>query len=204
MGITWNTPQAQAAIRMMYNRLLLREPDPNGLRHHVDFLVRQNRTMRQVAEAMGRSLEYFQKWVQPSMPQGLWGTPITTYYRHFLNREPENTQVLHHHASVFVRARDDNKPETTMFSAHGRLVRNFVRSDEYFSKWGENGVPGVGNVPTGGQTLPTAKEFRFCVNLPSIGNIDWVVTATSLAEGREVVKIQWPESNSIADGACQP
>ncbi len=203
MGFTWNTPEAHAAIRMMYKRLLEREPDPAGLIHHVDFLVRQNRTIQEVANGIGGSPEYFQRWVEPHMAQGLWGTPITTYYRHFLDREPGGTNFLHHHASIFVKARDDNNPGTTMFSAHRQLVHNFVFSPEYLQSWGLNGVPGVGQVPTGGQTSPVGSTFIFCVTVPAIGNIDWVVSATSLAEAQNIVRAQWPDK-SIADGPCTP
>lgn len=163
MGVTWDAPQAEAAVRLMYLRLLGRQPDPGGLQHHVTFLVDKNRTMLEVARGMGQSPEYFQRWVNPSMGPQLWGTPITQYYRHFLNREPESTQVLHRHASVFVKARDDGKADTTFFTAHRHLVSNFTASDEYTTKWGPNGVPGVGfNLPAPKQ-LSSVKQFLFCV-----------------------------------------
>ncbi len=147
---------AEQAIRLVYVRLLEREGDPAGVAHHVNLLVNRNRSMREVVRGVGGSPEYFARFVTPHMPAQLWGTPITRYYRNFLDREPEGTGARVAHSKQYVRH------HPSIFKAHRLLVDTFT-SNEYLQKWGEQGVPGVGyNQPAPKQAIPTA-VYRFCV-----------------------------------------
>jgi hypothetical protein len=151
----WDPEGATRALSLLYGRLLGRDVDPANRAAWAAHLVDRGGTLRHVVAEVGASREYFDRWTRPPVTAGLWWAPVATYYRHFLDREPESAAVVGRHAARLGRAIQAGGDG---FEAHRELVRGLVGGDEYGRRWGDQGIPGIG--PPG---APVPAPFAFCV-----------------------------------------
>lgn len=177
VGFTWNPREANQALILTYHQVLEREIDSTGRATFMHKLVDDNYSMRWVVRAIGHSVEYGQRFVDPFMATPDPGMAVRLMYRHFLNRSPENEVVVGQHL-VFLQA-----------NGYPKLVDNFVDSNEYFQLWGENGVPGIGVVPTGGIPLPSAGIFEVCVKDGSAGGFGGTTQPISAVSSDQALMI---------------
>ena len=124
----------QEAVRILYQRLLGREPDPGGLQSAIALAQRQG--IAAVAESIVNSEEYQRR----TYGRGIREATITPYehgvaalYQHLLERppDPEGARDLTQLASVY---------------GLDSVVDRIVSSREYVGRYGEQGVPGRADV----------------------------------------------------------
>lgn len=139
----WTEIGATEALQMLYPRILGREIDSSGLNNWRHVLVKDGWTMRKVIEEIAKHPEPNQLFDEPYRPRELWGYTIRFMYQQLLDRAPENQQVEIVHSAPLYR------------EGFFKLRQNIIHSQEYTSKWGEEGVPGVGhNQPPGAGGFP--------------------------------------------------
>lgn len=118
------------AIRIVYQRLLGREPDPDGLRAYTEMAQRDG--LEAVTQSIVASPEYRARATPAGIPlQGMdaYEQSVRRLYRHVLGREadPQGLHLLAELASVY--------------GVRGPVDR-MINSPEYAERYGENGIPG--------------------------------------------------------------
>lgn len=177
MGWNWDTACAHNALQQVYRQVLEREIDPTGLSYFTDRLVNKNDEMQAIVRDIGHSSEYNQRFVLPYVPQQDWGSIIRRMYKHFLNRDETDTAILVSHSNNLV------EHGAYVPDGYKRLVDVFVGSPEYWSRWGNQGVPGIGPVPQKGCAPGSngVNTYVFCVTTKS-GSTSVVIAASNQAE----------------------
>lgn len=138
----WGPQAAQEALEAAYQRILGRPIDLQGLENFGRQLVTGNGTMRQVVRGLGKSNEFHDRILAPWAQQQNWGAIIAEMYQRFLGRPPESDQAVINKARVLLR---DGRYDPT---AYEQVVDDFLDSDEYMQRWGEQGIPGYGQHPS--------------------------------------------------------
>ena len=139
------------AIRMVYRRLLGRDPDPDGLAAYTSIAQRDG--LGAVTESIVSSPEYRQRATATGMPlQSMDGyaESIRAMYRHVLGREadPGGMRALIELASVY----GPREP-----------VHRMLTSPEYQQRYGPNGIPGTNHVfcgPEAGERVAVPRWRR--------------------------------------------
>ncbi len=112
----------------IYQQILERYPDPEGLFNYGWRLQNGEMSARQIILEIGKSDEYFSKFVgHPVTPKNA----VTYFYKHFLAREPEKEMVAEHVDLLSKNGKDGWK----------LIVEKLVKSAEYLEKFGEHSVP---------------------------------------------------------------
>jgi hypothetical protein len=122
--LAWVGPGRDSLVHKIYNRVLERDADSSGLQSWGDCLSKQCWTVRQVIAHIGKSPEYWERFMRPGAEQA-----VTWMYRHFLAREPESQQVVKAWSSWV---------NPNQWPA---LVDQFVYSQEYSQRFGDHRVP---------------------------------------------------------------
>jgi hypothetical protein len=121
-----NEPQG---VRMLYRRLLQRDPDPEGLRAYTELAQRSGPAS--VAQAIIASPEYRERATAQGLPAGvnLFEQPVRMLYRHILGRDADSAGVV---------------PMAQLASVYGArgVVDRLLNSREYLERFGHNGIPG--------------------------------------------------------------
>ena len=115
-------------VRILYQELLGREPDPDGLRAHVA-LAQQN-GLDAVVQSIMRSPEYRMRAQRPDREElAAYSTGVQLMFRHLLNRvpTPDEFQAMTQLAAIYSLA---------------EVANRIGSSPEYLQRWGEQGVPG--------------------------------------------------------------
>lgn len=118
------------AVRILYQRLLGREPDESGLRSYTEMARRDG--IEAVARAIVNSREYRQTAGTDRVPNqeiALYDNAVRTLYRHVLGRDPDANGL-----------RDLTRVATER--SFDMVVDRMVRSAEYDRLYGDNVVPG--------------------------------------------------------------
>lgn len=122
-----NEPQG---VRMLYRRLLQRDPDPEGLRAYTELAQRDGPAS--VAQAIMASPEYRQRATAQGLPAGMnvFEQPVRMLYRHVLGREADGGAIV---------------PMAELASVYGArgVVDRLLNSREYLERFGHNGIPGT-------------------------------------------------------------
>jgi hypothetical protein len=122
---------AQDAVRILYLRLLGREPDPDGLRNHTELAQRQG--LEAVAQSIVASPEYKSRHsAGASGDNGVsYEAGVRALYQHLLGREadPDGLRALMQLASVY---------------GLPAVADRIVSSPEYAQRYGSDTVPGSG------------------------------------------------------------
>jgi hypothetical protein len=122
------------AIRILYRRLLGREPDPDGLRTYTELAKRDG--VEAVTQSIVASPEYRARATAAGIP--LQGTDayeqsVRGLYRRVLGREAD-AEGLHLLAEL-----------ASVYGVRGPVDR-MINSPEYAERYGENGIPGLRDV----------------------------------------------------------
>jgi hypothetical protein len=120
----------QEAVQLLYQRLLGRDPDPDGFRSNVALAQRQG--IDAVLRSMMSSPEYRMRAQQPAVMRedlATYAPGVQVMYRHLLAREPdpEGFAAMTQLAAVY------GLPE---------VAHRIASSREYMQRWGEQVVPG--------------------------------------------------------------
>ena len=118
------------AVHILYRRLLDRDPDPEGLRAHVQLAERSG--LEAVVRSIMGSPEYRARLNRAGAPTedfAAYRQAVRVLYRHVLGRDPdpEGLTALTEVAEVY------GLPE---------VVHRMVTSREYTQQWGEQVIPG--------------------------------------------------------------
>lgn len=140
----WGPQGAQEALEMVFPQILGRPIDIPGLESFGRHLVLEGWTMRDVVLALAKSDEYYQRYVAPYIPMQDWGAIIRPMYMRFLGRPPENESVVAGHARAMTDPQNGWK----------KIVDSLIGSQEYLSRWGEQGIPGYGQHPFPAKRTP--------------------------------------------------
>jgi hypothetical protein len=120
----------EEAVRILYQRLLGREPDESGLRSYTEMARRDG--IDAVARSIVNSSEYRQAAGADRVPNqevALYDNAVRTLYRHVLGRDPDPKGLQDLTRVATERSFD-------------MVVDRMVRSAEYDRLYGDNGVPG--------------------------------------------------------------
>ncbi len=150
----WNEEGASEALQIIYPRILGRVIDSDGYNSWKEQLVKGSLSMKDVILSFIESDEYRQKFDDPYRCNELWGNIIRFMYQQLLARSPETQTVELAHS------------EPLRSGGRVKLAKIILKSAEYSSRWGNNGVPGIGyNKPPGiGGVLPQQpKQWQLCV-----------------------------------------
>jgi hypothetical protein len=120
----------QDAVRILYRRLLDRDPDPDGLRSHTEIAQRQG--IEAAAQSIVASPEYRNRanaTVGPTESAAFYEPGVRVMYRHLLGRDPDP---------------DGLQSLTQLASVYGlpMVVDRMVTSREYTERYGDFAVPG--------------------------------------------------------------
>jgi hypothetical protein len=129
------------AVRVLYRRLLGREPDPEGLRAHQEVARRDG--IEAVARSIMNSPEYRSRAGANGLPaddMAAYEVGVRSLYRHVLGRNPDPNGL---------------RELTSIAAASGfdAVVNAMINSEEYERSFGDDVVPGRGArycAPTGG------------------------------------------------------
>jgi hypothetical protein len=118
------------AVRILYQRLLGRDPDPEGMRANVTLAQRNG--IEAVVRSMMSSPEYRMRAQDPASMRedaAAYRTGVQMLYRHMLNRDPdpEGFASMSQLAAVYGLA---------------EVAHRIANSREYMQRWGPNKVPG--------------------------------------------------------------
>jgi hypothetical protein len=121
-----NEPQG---VRMLYRRLLQRDPDPEGLRAYTELAQRSGPAS--VAQAIIASPEYRERATAQGLPAGMnvFEQPVRMLYRHILGRDADSAGLM---------------PLAQLASVYGArgVIDRLLNSREYLERFGHNGIPG--------------------------------------------------------------
>lgn len=84
-------------ITQVYRTVLERSPDAVGLGIYGGQLQRDEKTLQEIVREVGKSREYFDRFVSPFSPKEV----VRFLYRHFLCRDPENEDIINEHVRLF-------------------------------------------------------------------------------------------------------
>jgi hypothetical protein len=118
------------AVRILYQRLLGRDPDPAGLRIYTEMAERDG--IEAVATSIVNSREYGERTGADRVPNQdvtAYERAVQSLYRHVLGRDPDPAGL-----------RDLTRIAAT--NGFDGVVDRMVRSAEYERLFGDNGVPG--------------------------------------------------------------
>jgi hypothetical protein len=120
----------QEAVRILYRRLLGREPDADGLRSSTQMAQQQG--IEAVAQTIINSGEYRQRAAQggtATVNLAAYENGVALLYQHLLGRNPD---------------RDGQQALTQLAAVYGlgAVVDRIVSSSEYSQRFGEDAVPG--------------------------------------------------------------
>jgi hypothetical protein len=135
------------AIRMLYRRLLRRDPDADGMRAYTEMAQQQG--ARAVAESIVGSPEYREKATANGipLPATVYTEPVRGLYRHLLGRNADRAGI------------EALAELTSVYGLKGPIDR-ILNSPEYLQRFGENGLPGAEQVQFCGgerQAVPRAR-----------------------------------------------
>ena len=115
-------------MRQLYQRVLERQIDDGGLIHWGSKLDRGEATVKELVREIGKSQEYFQRFVQPYLSNGVY-VAAELMSKHFLARVSANPQD-----NIF--RGEEIKNMGWQFS-----VDAFIDSPEYAARFGDDNVP---------------------------------------------------------------
>lgn len=117
--------QDKAVVTALYQQILEREPDPDGLEAWTRLLMNASLTTRGVVRSFLNSAEYTSRFVAGRRPDEV----VAFLYKHVLVRDPDPAGAR-------------GWPVVLSNSGYGAVVDGIVNSAEYTQRWGEMGVPG--------------------------------------------------------------
>lgn|GEM_PF-6645330 len=120
----WAAYSVTALVHRIYQRVLEREADPEGIRFWGEKL-RSGVSVRQVIRQIAKCDEYWDRFMKMGGE-----TAVRYMYRHFLAREPESQFVINDWAGWMNKAK------------WHAAVDYFVDSQEYVGRFGDSNVPG--------------------------------------------------------------
>ena len=119
---------AAAKIKQLYQQVLERQVDDGGLIYWGSKLDRGEATVKEIVKEVGKSQEYFQRFVQPHLSNGVY-VAAELMSKHFLARVSANPQ------DNLLRG-EEIKNMGWQFS-----VDAFIESPEYAARFGDDNVP---------------------------------------------------------------
>ena len=112
------------AVRLLYLRLLGREPDPEGLRNYTEAAQRQG--IEAVARSLVRSDEYR---VRTEDKTAMFEPSVRVLFRHLLGRDPDDFTL------------QQSMQLAAVYGVNG-VVDRVMASQEYMQRYGDDIVPG--------------------------------------------------------------
>ena len=113
------------AIKQVYQTVLERLPDTNGLEIYGKQLQTGQRNVRMIVRELGKSKEYYEKFIISTPPR----TAVGLLYRHFLCRDPENEDIILEHI---------HRLNTEGYKS---IVDKLTISPEYNRRFGDHSPP---------------------------------------------------------------